>query len=182
VDHKSDERQALKIQLERNIQTQLTSSMGRLFDAAAALAGVRQRVNYEAQAAIEFEAAIDIDETGIYPFDIKNGLISSKQVISLLVQDFHNGKSIPTMSARFHNGIVEMVRSVCATIKHEAGLREIVLSGGVWQNIILLERAVTKLTSDGFRVYIHRKVPTNDGGVALGQALVGGSRLDTTRK
>jgi hydrogenase maturation protein HypF len=182
IDHKSDERQILKIQLERNIQTQSTSSMGRLFDAAAALAGVRQRVNYEAQAAIEFEAAIDREETGNYPFDINNGFISYKQAISLLVQDFNNGKSIPTISARFHNGIVEMVRSICKTIQREAGLREVVLSGGVWQNIILLERVVTKLTSDGFRVYFHQIVPPNDGGVALGQVLVSGSQLDTLHK
>jgi hydrogenase maturation protein HypF len=171
-----EDRMALRIQLERGLNTPQTSSVGRLFDAAAALAGVRQRVNYEAQAAIEFESALDKNEMSSYRFEIQNGIVNVRPVIEALVADVHSGSSIPIISARFHNAITEMVRQACQQIRNETGLKEIVLSGGVWQNIILLERALRRLQVDGFNIHIHRQVPANDGGLSLGQALVGAVR------
>jgi hydrogenase maturation protein HypF len=172
-----EERMALRLQLERNLNTPQTSSMGRLFDAAAALAGVRQKVNYEAQAAIEFEASMDKTESGSYHFEIHNGTVNTRPVFASLVADIQDKVPVPILSARFHNGVTDMVRQVCNNIRHETGLTEIALSGGVWQNIALLERTKQGLQTDGFVVYLHRQVPANDGGLSLGQALVAAARL-----
>jgi hydrogenase maturation protein HypF len=171
-----EDRLALRLQLERNLNTVQTSSMGRLFDAIAALAGIRQKVNYEAQAAIEFESALDDSETQAYHFDVLDNEVDSRPVVYSLLDDIHKKIPIPALSARFHNGIVEMVREVCRKIRHENGMNEIALSGGVWQNKALLERALNKLGADGFTVIIHRQVPANDGGLSLGQALVCAAR------
>ena len=172
-----EERMALRIQLERGLNTQQTSSMGRLFDVAAALAGVRQEVNYEAQAAIEFESALDKTELGAYRFEVKNETVDARPAIIAMLTDIRAGVSIPVLSARFHNGVAEMVSEVCGQIRRETGLKEIALSGGVWQNMALLERAVRGLSKDGFAVYVHHQVPANDGGLSFGQALVGTASL-----
>jgi hydrogenase maturation protein HypF len=172
-----EERMALRVQLERGLNSPRTSSLGRLFDAAAALAGVRQRVNYEAQAAMEFEAALEEAESGAYQFGVQNGTIDPKPAISALLADVRAGVSIPVISARFHNGLAEMARAVCDQIRRDAGVRATALSGGVWQNMALLRRAVRDLRADGFKVYIHRQIPANDGGLSLGQALAGAAKL-----
>jgi hydrogenase maturation protein HypF len=156
----------------RLLNTPLTSSMGRLFDAAAALAGVRQVATYEAQAAMEFEALCDPDETGSYPFSFADGVIDPAPLIVALVTDLRAGISKPKIAARFHNGVARMVVDICREISHSAGLHDIVLSGGVWQNRALLTRTAPLLRSAGFDVYVHRQVPPNDGGVALGQVAV----------
>jgi hydrogenase maturation protein HypF len=171
-----EDKQALRIQLERGLNTPRTSSMGRLFDAAAALAGLRQEVNYEAQAAIEFEAALDPLETGAYHFALKEKVVDVEEAFQALVVDSISGVSIPIISARFHNGLVEMSRQVCAELRSQTGICEVAMSGGVWQNMTLLERTTANLCEDGFTVYIHRQVPTNDGGLSLGQAMVGASK------
>jgi hydrogenase maturation protein HypF len=176
-DLSSEERTALRVQMERSLNTVQTSSMGRLFDAAAALAGVRQQVNYEAQAAMEFEAALNPVETGSYPFDLHEELVDVKPAICALLADVAAGVSIPVMSARFHNGLAEMVRGVCSEIRKTTGIPAVALSGGVWQNMSLLALAMRGLRADGFTVHIHRQVPTNDGGLSLGQALVGAGKL-----
>jgi len=173
------ERQALRTQLARRVNAPLTSSLGRLFDAAAALAGGRQEVNYEAQAAIEFEAAADPDETTAYPFEIVEEIIDPRPACVSLLADARAGRSLATISARFHNGLVEMVRTICNEIRMKTAIREVALSGGVWQNMVVLQKTIAALGRDGFRVYIHRQVPANDGGVALGQALVAAARWAT---
>lgn len=167
----------LNAQLERKINTPLTSSMGRLFDAVAALAGVRQKVNYEGQAAIEFEALADPAEAGIYSFGVESGLVGVRGVVEALVKDAAAGIPIQKISARFHNGLAEGVRETVAKISAETGIQLVVLSGGVWQNITLLGRTLSLLRKDGFEVYIHREVPTNDGGLSLGQAAIAAARL-----
>jgi hydrogenase maturation protein HypF len=171
-----EERLALRVQLERSLNSPRTSSMGRLFDAAAALAGVRQRVNYEAQAAMEFESALDETERGAYKFEIQKETINVQPAIIALLADVRAGESIPVMSARFHNGLAELAREVCDALRRETGVAEVALSGGVWQNKALLTRTVRGLRSDGFKVYIHHQVPTNDGGLSLGQALVAAAK------
>jgi hydrogenase maturation protein HypF len=172
-----EERQALRIQLERGLNTPQTSSFGRLFDAAAALAGVRQIVNYEAQAAIEFEAALDPLETGAYRFNIREKVVDAGEAIQGLLKDIAAGVSISKISARFHNGLVELSRLVCDEMRSQTGIGEVVLSGGVWQNMVLLERTISNLRKDGFIVYIHHRVPANDGGLSLGQAMVGATKF-----
>ena len=151
--------------------------MGRLFDAAAALAGVRQKVNYEGQAAIEFEAMADPAEAGIYSFGVESGLVGVRGVVEALVKDSAAGIPIQKISARFHNGLAESVRGTVVRISAETGIRSVVLSGGVWQNITLLGRTLSLLRKDGFKVYIHREAPTNDGGLSLGQAAIAAARL-----
>lgn len=173
-----EDRTAIRIQLERRLNIPFTSSMGRLFDAAAALAGVRQRVNYEAQAAIEFEALADPDEAGGYDFEFQSPLIRARPAIEQLIADVLAGVSLPVISARFHNGVAEMVKTVCLHLSDQYDLSEVALSGGVWQNITLLRKTLNLLEREGFTVYVHSRVPANDGGLALGQAAIAGYRLN----
>lgn len=173
----AEDQVSLRVQLEKKINSPLTSSMGRLFDAAAALAGVRQTINYEAQAAIEFEALADPAEAGAYPFALGQAQVEVRSGIESLLADVLAGIPIPVISARFHNGLAEMARSVAFKIRAESGLNEVALSGGVWQNLTLLRRTMSLLERDGFKVYIHNEVPANDGGLSLGQAAIAASRL-----
>jgi hydrogenase maturation protein HypF len=172
-----EERQALRIQLERGLNTPLTSSVGRLFDAAAALTGLREMVNYDAQAAIEFEAALDPQEMGAYRFHIRDTVVDTAGAIRELIADIASNVPLPKISARFHNGLAEMSWQVCREIRRQSGINEVALSGGVWQNMALLERTTHNLLVDGFVIYLHHKVPANDGGLSLGQALVGASKF-----
>jgi hydrogenase maturation protein HypF len=173
----SEELQNLRTQLERRLNTPQTSSLGRLFDAAAALAGVRQTVNYEAQAAMEFEAELDPSETGTYPFEIEGAVIQPGKAIQQLVADALSGVSVSVISGRFHNGLANVFRVAVDSLAAGHSIHTIVLSGGVWQNITLLRRTLSSLQNAGYNVYIHSQVPTNDGGLSLGQAVVAAARL-----
>jgi len=173
--------QTLQRQLSMGINTPLTSSMGRLFDAASALSGIHQTVNYEAQAAIDFEALADLQEEGAYPFDYLTHSDQSSPPLIIadpsplflaLVDDVRTRVPVATISARFHNAVAKMVLKVIREISDDYGLQYVALSGGVWQNTFLLQKTLTILQDDGFRVYIHTKVPANDGGLALGQAII----------
>jgi hydrogenase maturation protein HypF len=177
----ADDRTLLRTQLEKKINTPLTSSMGRLFDAAAALAGVRQSVNYEAQAAIEFEASADEAEAGKYPFTWSPPKVQVRRAVEALVADALAGVPIQKISARFHNGLAEVCLAACVETRKKFDINEVALSGGVWQNITLLGRVLSLLESDGFKVYIHREVPTNDGGLSLGQAVIAARQLSDQR-
>jgi hydrogenase maturation protein HypF len=182
----AEDRTTLRTQLEKKINTPMTSSMGRLFDAAAALAGVRQSVNYEAQAAIEFEALADPDEGGIYPFERGQAETSPehsrrvqvRSAIEALIADVLAGVPTPVISAKFHNGLAQVALEICQHLRVVKNVNEVVLSGGVWQNITLLRRTLSLLQKDGFVVYIHHQVPTNDGGLSLGQAVIAAARLN----
>jgi hydrogenase maturation protein HypF len=173
----ADDRTLLKTQLENKINTPMTSSMGRLFDAAAALAGVRQSVNYEAQAAIEFEALADPDEVKVYPFEWEQDKVLLRSAVEELVTDVLAGVPIPSISAKFHNGLAQLALEVSQSLRVARNINEVALSGGVWQNITLLRRTLSLLRGDGFVVYIHHQVPTNDGGLSLGQAAIAANRL-----
>lgn len=165
-------RAAVKRQIEVGLNTPLTSSMGRLFDAVSALAGVRQMANYEAQAAIEFETRVDPDEGGSYPFDIGEREIDPTPLIRAIVADIRAWVPVDMIAARFHTGVALMVHEVCKALREQHHLNEVVLSGGVWQNMTLLTKSYELLTQDGFDVYVHQQVPANDGGLALGQAAI----------
>ncbi len=167
-----DQRSAISQQLKTGLNAPLTSSMGRLFDAVAALAGGRQSVNYEAQAAIEFESCVDCSEAGVYPFDFDHDQIDPAPVLRAIVADVRARMPIGQIAARFHNGVAEMVGEVCRSVRERTGLGEVALSGGVWQNMTLLGQTVALLRQAGFTVYVHQQVPANDGGLALGQAAI----------
>jgi hydrogenase maturation protein HypF len=181
----AEELSILKSQLRLRLNTPLTSSMGRFFDAIASLCGVRQVVNYEAQAAIELEAIADPDETGEYHFIIEpdgnpksNSLhIDASPLIEEVLIDLQRCMPVSKISARFHNSVARMVHTVCNRIRQEHAVKHVVLSGGVWQNQTLLQRTNELLASDNFIIQIHRQVPTNDGGLALGQAVVAIQRM-----
>lgn len=174
----SEERAALISQLTHGLNAPPTSSMGRLFDAAAAVIGVRQNATYEGQAAIELEMLADPDETGLYSFAFENGIIDPAPMWQALLRDWHAGESQNKMSARFHNGVAQTTLEVCAAIRQNCGSNVVALSGGVWQNMYLLEKSRELLENAGFNVLTHRQVPANDGCIALGQAVVAGRQLD----
>jgi hydrogenase maturation protein HypF len=165
-------RTTLRTMIDLHINSPLTSSMGRLFDAAAALIGIRQDATYEGQAAIEMESAADPEEQGSYSFSIQGSEFDPKPVWEGLLADLHNGIQAPVLSARFHNSVVRLNLQLCQLARENYGISTVALSGGVWQNLFLLERTVRILEQSGFIVLTHHQVPTNDGGIALGQAAV----------
>lgn len=169
--------------LERGVGSPLTSSCGRLFDAVAALAGIRQRVNYEAQAAIELEMAMsDTEEDGAYRLAlVPNGgswCIDTRPLFEELVRNLREGLSPSRISRRFHNGLVEVFAQVAGLLRERTALNRVCLSGGSFQNVYLLEHLVARLEADGFEVFTHGEVPAGDGGLSLGQALVAAHRRE----
>ena len=174
----------LRRMAERRINSPLTSSCGRLFDAVAALCGLRRITSYEGQAAMELEMAIDDEgaEDGSYPFDLrKDGdvvIVDPAATVTAVVQDVVRGEGTGTVSARFHNGVATMIVEVCSLLREGGGPNLTALSGGVFQNRYLAERAVALLRSAGFEVLTHSLVPPNDGGVSLGQAAVAAQRVE----
>ncbi|MCJ7660545.1 MAG: carbamoyltransferase HypF [Anaerolineales bacterium] len=164
-------------QINTNFNSPLTSSMGRLFDAVSSITGIRQEINYEGQAAIELEAVADPDEKSGYQFEIRveEGqpyLIDSVPLIRSIVNDIRSGIHPAVISARFHNGVANLICEVCLRLRKESGLDQVALSGGVFQNVTLLARTLKLLEAAGFGVYTHHLLPPNDGGLALGQAVV----------
>jgi hydrogenase maturation protein HypF len=167
----------LRHQLETGLACAPTSSMGRLFDAVAALAGVRQEVAYEAQAAIELEGLARHEAVGAkrYAFDIDTSTpswqLDPAPLLSAIVTDVRDEVSAGVIGARFHHAVADLVVDVATA----ADTPTVALSGGVFQNALLLQLAGRALRAKGFEVITHRQVPPNDGGIALGQLLVGNS-------
>ncbi len=174
------ERAVLTAQLDRGINTVPTTSMGRLFDAVSAIAGVRQSVTYEAQAAIEFEALIDRSEGGAYTFAIteRDGLlvIDPSPALRSLADDVVAGEAVGVIGARFHRGIANVIVETAERVRMRTGLTTVGLSGGVFQNVTLTHATRTALVERDFEVLLHRLVPPNDGGLALGQAVIAAAR------
>jgi hydrogenase maturation protein HypF len=170
----------LKQMAARGINSPETSSVGRLFDAVASLVGLRDAVNYEGQAAIELEA-IAVCEDGLgyeFEFDEIRGTIEAAPVIRQIVADLLLGIPAGVISARFHLGIGRMIESVACHVREKLQLNRVALSGGVFQNALLVEKTRRLLSQSGFEVFTHRRVPPGDGGIALGQAAVANARLD----
>jgi hydrogenase maturation protein HypF len=176
-----DELRLLDRQLERDIACVPTSSMGRLFDVVSSLAGVCHRARYEAQAAIELEAAAVLawpEKTGAYSF---GGDLDPGPVLAAIVADLRQGVPVPVIAARFHRGVAAAVTQVCRAARRETGADVAALSGGVFANALLDAACAALLEADGFTVLRHRRVPPNDGGLALGQ-LVAASHTDQRRR
>jgi len=166
------DRQVIEKMIERNFNSPKTSSMGRLFDAVAALTGTRSKVTFEGQAAMELEWTSDRLETETYPFEIENGVIDTRPLIRAVIADVQKGIAASTVGAKFHQTVIEMIATMCQHIRRDTGLTKTVLTGGVFMNEILVTGATQRLTDEGFAVYRHRLVPTNDGGLCLGQIAV----------
>ncbi|PLX80178.1 MAG: carbamoyltransferase HypF [Desulfuromonas sp.] len=169
----------LQKMIRKKINSPLTSSCGRLFDAVAALAGVRQCVNYEGQAALELEMSIPTSPgDDNYDFSLESGdevlLLDPSPVFRAVAEDSRRGVAPGLISSRFHIGLAEAVRMVCEELRSVHKLDCVVLSGGVFQNRFLTERVSQLLGKSNFRVIRHSLVPPNDGGIALGQAVIAG--------
>jgi hydrogenase maturation protein HypF len=184
----------LKQMLEKGFQAPWTTSVGRLFDGVAALTGLRQLVNFEGQAAMELEFAVD-DSAGndCYPFEVtafRDGneadaggkaanetvrlIVDWEPLILAILADLENKTTVGRISGKFHNTLAQIIIEIATRI----GERRIVLTGGCFQNKYLLERAVTQLQAAGFKPYWHQRVPPNDGGIALGQIIAASRQIE----
>ncbi|MDK2981055.1 MAG: hydrogenase maturation protein HypF [Chloroflexota bacterium] len=173
-----EERSVLAAQLENDLNCPRTSSMGRLFDAVASLIGVCQEINYEAQAAIELENLRDPQAAGDYPFTLNGVTLDFAPLLQAIVDDLRASVQPAVISAKFHHSVVKMLLAGCEAIRHESGLSSVALSGGVWQNMALLNEAVPALEAAGFTVLFHQNLPPNDGCIALGQAFIANRQLE----
>jgi hydrogenase maturation protein HypF len=173
----SDRWSQIRLAIKKGINAPECSSMGRLFDAVSALIGVRHAVNYEGQAATELEQIVEERERGEYPFEIvEEGealIIDCDPLIQAIVEDLTRKESPSSISARFHNSIARVVVRMAQRIREAWGLTEIYLSGGVFQNTLLLDKVRDLLSGAGLAVYAHHKVPPNDACISLGQAYYG---------
>lgn len=170
--------------LEHHLNTPATSSAGRLFDAVASLAGVRDRVSYEGQAAAELEglATTAAPEDG-YPFELESPgeagaplILDTRPLIRAVAEDARRGVGADRIARRFHTALVNAIAFVCGRVRTESGLDVVVLSGGAFLNALLTSEVTARLTQEGFRVHRHRLVPPNDGGLSLGQLAVAAAR------
>ncbi|NPV60446.1 MAG: carbamoyltransferase HypF [Actinobacteria bacterium] len=172
---------ALAAQVKTGLNTPLTSSAGRTFDAAAALAGLRERAHYEGQAACELEAvaAAGMDP---YPWELDDSVLpwrlDTRPLFRALLEDARAGVGAGEMAGRFHAALAEAAVKVCVSLGRETGLERVALSGGVFQNTLLAGMVVCGLEAEGMACYVHRRVPCNDGGISLGQAVAAARRRE----
>jgi hydrogenase maturation protein HypF len=177
------EREVYAVMSRQGINSPLTSSMGRLFDGIAALLGVCTRAEYEAHGPIELEGLLDRDLGLEEPYlfgRTAHGSVTEldfRAAVRRLARDLAGGTDLPTLSRRFHSGVVSMVVAQCEAARDEHGVEQVVLSGGVFLNEFILVNCLAALTKAGFAAYGHRQVPTNDGGIALGQVMVAAARI-----
>jgi hydrogenase maturation protein HypF len=173
--------------MEQGVNSPLTSSCGRLFDAVAALIGIRREVNYEAQAAIELEMAMVWSDAGssevqwhgkgsAYPIalvpDGENWIISTRPLFEALLDDLGRNAPVAEISRRFHNGLVEGFVELATLLRSKTALNRVCLSGGSFHNVYLAQRLEARLAEGGFEVFTQKEVPSGDGGLSLGQAVV----------
>jgi hydrogenase maturation protein HypF len=175
-------RRAVVTQVQRGINAPATTSCGRFFDATAALLGVRDAVTYEGQAAIELETlAATHPPATPYPVQLTSsqGLweIPTRAIFREMVADLREGAPAAEIAARFHATLIHLLSQMAQRLRQETGLNQVALSGGCFQNRILLEGLLHVLRNQGFTIFTHHQVPTNDGGLSLGQAVIAASRL-----
>jgi hydrogenase maturation protein HypF len=173
---RSDQVTMILQMIEKKLNSPLTSSCGRLFDAASALLDIRQEVNYEAQAAVELEMIADeayneIYHDAIYPRQVE-GSLSVIPLIHNVVEDIRGGVPRQRISARFHRTMVELFVQAARNAREATAINRVGLSGGVYQNVFFFTNMVNRLEEEGFKVLTHRQVPANDGGLALGQVVI----------
>jgi hydrogenase maturation protein HypF len=171
----------LRKQLSTGWHSPLTTSAGRLFDAVAAATGICRQRTYEGQPALEVEMAAESGEQGYYPVPIQQEgetlVLDTLALFRGVVSDCLAGQDKASIAGRFHQSLAEGLTEMCLTLRVRTGLNLIALSGGVFQNGLLLRQLKTRLDGQGFEVLIHRLVPPNDGGISLGQVAVTAARL-----
>ncbi|GFP78181.1 carbamoyltransferase HypF [Clostridium fungisolvens] len=153
----------------------ITSSMGRLFDAVASLLGIRDIVTYEGQASMELEACIEEGVEGFYSYEVVDedvNIIKPYSIITEILEDMHSGISKGVISAKFHNTIIKLTVDMCMKVSTASGLKEVALSGGVFQNSYLLRNIIRRLKENNFKVYTQSSIPCNDGGISVGQLCI----------
>lgn len=174
---KNEEVNAFESMIRTGFNTVQTSSSGRLFDAVSAVLGIREINSFEAQSAMELEMITDEKEEGYYPIEIKENLVFDQlSIFNSVLEDIKKGIGKEKISARFHNTIAMLVLKGCEIIRKKESINTVALSGGVFQNLYLFRKVVNFLKNNDFSVLYHRKVPTNDGGISLGQAIVAFSK------
>ncbi len=179
---REDEEAVVRRMVERSVNSPPTSSMGRLFDTVAALAGVRDDAAYEGEAAVELEAALDPNAESSYAFDLIGGdtlIADPLPVIAAVLDDVAAGTSPGAISARFHRAVVACIVSLATEAARRTGIRHVALSGGVFLNRFVLEGAMRELERAGLDPITHEKLPVNDGSVSYGQAAVAWARRHT---
>lgn len=169
--------QAVLAMARSGLSSPVTSSAGRLFDGVSALLGVRDVSSYEGQAAIELEHVAEPTERGSYAVPVADGVIEVAALVRAVTEDLLAGVAVPAIAARFHNSLAQVVVTMCGQLRDEHGLGTVALSGGVFQNSLLLARCLEGLAAEGFEVLTHRQVPPNDGGISLGQAAIATAAL-----
>ncbi len=179
----SGEEATLLRMIERNVNTPLTSSMGRLFDSVAALVGIADNARYEGEAAILLEAAADLDESGSYEFALTESspedgplILDSAAVFSAILDDIEHGVPVSAISMRFHRSIMRCIVDVCTAASHRTGIDRVALAGGVFMNRIVLGHSIRGLAAIGLTPLTHVKLPVNDGAVSFGQAVIAWAR------
>lgn len=173
----------LKVALRRHLNAPITSSVGRLFDAIASILNLKQHSQFEGQAAMELEFALEGVETDeYYPFEVLESIpardvsgiaIDWATTLQGVLKDRERSQSVPVISAKFHNTLVEMIVSVAQRVKEQ----QVVLTGGCFQNKYLLEQAIARLQSEHFYPYWYQQIPPNDGGIVLGQIVAASRNL-----
>jgi hydrogenase maturation protein HypF len=141
------------------------------------MCGLRLRITYEGQAAMELEAACDPSERGAYEFDVVAGVLDARPAILAARRDLTRGVEVGAVAARFHHALADATADDCVRLAGDRGLGTVVLSGGAFQNRRLLERVASRLAGAGLRVLVPTRLPTNDGGVSFGQAAVAAARF-----
>ena len=172
----TDRTEMVLSQLSKGVNAPLTSSVGRLFDAVSALLGLCGVIEYEGQAAIRLEKCADAASNDSYAYEIYRDCapyrISVRPMLAEIVRDLGGGAGISRISGKFHHTIACIILDLCRLLRAETGINKVALSGGVFQNRLLLGLSLDLLEGDGFTVYSHSRVPTNDGGISLGQAVL----------
>lgn len=158
--------------LEKDINSPKSSSLGRMFDAVSAILGLKCIATYEAEAAIALETAVFESEKNAYPFVINNEIIDMKKTFVSIMKDIEEDVSPEIISAKFHNTICKISIEIILKYNKINGIRNVILSGGVFQNVFLLEKLIRKLKKHGFSVYYNKKTPVNDGGLCAGQVFI----------
>ena len=181
----TDKLRFIRSMIVRKVNCPQTSSMGRLFDAIAAIAGIRYKTSYEGQAAMELEMAVAPAVPDDYPFAWTSDgpyVIQPSALIRAVIADIQDKTPLPVVSARFHNTVVRMTAELCRKIRGDSGINRVALSGGVFQNVTVLSGLTRVLADDGFQVFSHSLLPANDGGLALGQAVSAAMRMQKHKK
>ncbi len=162
--------------IDKKVNSPEVSSIGRLFDAVSSILGIRDFITYQGQAAIELEMTADKKEKEGYNFNLKSKktiyVIDSKPVIKSIINDIKKRVPRSNISMKFHIGLADLIVEVSKILRKEAGINKVCLSGGVFQNIILREEATKRLKNEEFKVYNHKKLPPNDGGISAGQVAI----------